>query len=322
MARKINAVSPNESRLNGYFADPERRNTSNFRGISYEDERRADANEIYESGTKWVNEQLQSGGGSGGGGGAQPDWNAAEGEPGHILNRPFYEDTVTLFDQTVELQEAEGMLMYTSTFPEPLEDKTYKVTYNGVPYDCTPFVTDEYTAVLGNLSAMGGPDTGEPFVIVIGGIDGVFEIVLVGLTGATSATVKIEKPGELRKIESKFAPEIPYFDLVSLGLGTVKLNTTTAKEGIGHELYKALGDGPVKIRFKHHDWLGNEQDATAIVTGVLYPGTGGNAEYTIGQVFVNGVFDRAVFVVINCMHTGYVEANAFKHYLGATGSTE
>lgn len=265
----------------------------------------------------------ESGGGSGGG--AQPDWNAAEGEPGHILNRPFYEDTVTLFDQTVELQDMDGMMAYAGMFPEPLENKTYKVTYNGVLYNCA--ATDPEGAgvpmALGNLGAMGAPDTGEPFLMAISDEDGdgVTDIILIDLTGATSATVKIEKPGEPKKIDRKFAPDIPYFDLVSLGVGTLKLDGKLSYAGIGINLYKALAQGPVQIRVKHQDYWGTERDATAIVTGVLYRETNGTTEYNIGWTHTIDAGPEAVYVNITCSYTGYVEARVFKRNLGTTGST-
>lgn len=243
-----------------------------------------------------------------GGGGAQPDWNAAEGEPGHILNRPFYEHTITLFDQTVELQETEEGMLMMSTFPEPLEDKTYKVTYNGVPYDCTPFVTDEYTAALGNLSAMGGPDTGEPFIIVIGGIDGVFQIVLVDLTGATSATVKIEKPGELRKIDSKFSPDIPYFDLVDAGLGVIN-STQYLGALIDASFYKAFEKGPVKIRYKYKQKYGTEEDVVSIVTGTRDYGGNKNLSFTIPHYNYDSQVSTVAFVIFEGTPEGAISAS-------------
>lgn len=221
MARKINAVSPNESRLNGYFADPERRNTSNFRGISYEDERRADANEIYESGTKWVNEQLQSGGGSGGGGGAQPDWNAAEGEPGHILNRTHYYkivegDTVAL-NNLVAAEE--GMYLY---FGDPvvfIPGREYDIRYAGTTYNCIgvdPSTLGEALdggCIFGNTGAIpGGDDTGEPFAIISYGRKmadmGGASAIIMDMSGSTLHYVHISGP---RREREKLAPEwLPY----------------------------------------------------------------------------------------------------------------
>lgn len=321
MARKINAVSPNESRLNEFFADPERRNTSNFRGISYEDERRADANEIYESGTKWVNEQLESVGGSGGG--AQPDWNAAEGEPGHILNRPFYETTETIFNQTVKLFEEEEGGISTALLPfgKFLEQTKYIVTYNGVKYECDAIDPGVGTpCALGNLAAFGGSDTGEPFLILTADVDedGSPDLQVCDYGANTSATIKIEKIGEIRKIDNKFAPDIPYFDLVSLGLATLEDGKVYGKSGIGVELYEALGEGPVKIRVKHQDYYGNELDATAIVSGKHYLTEVTSGEYMFGWFHIGNNNANTVYIHITCTKSGYVEGRTFKHKFGTT----
>ena len=211
MARKINAVSPNESRLNGYFADPERRNTSNFRGISYEDERRAHANEIYESGTKWVNEQLQSGGGSGGGGGAQPDWNAAEGEPGHILNRTHYYKIVESENVVLNNLVAadEGTYVYLGDPVAFIPGREYSIQYAGTTYNCVGIdpaaigETADGGCLFGNIGAItGGDDTGEPFIILSYGRKmadmGGASMMIVDMSGSAPVTVIIGGPQKVR----------------------------------------------------------------------------------------------------------------------------
>ena len=225
MARKINAVSPNESRLNGYFADPERSNTSNFRGISYEDERRADANEIYESGTKWVNEQLESGGGSGGG--AQPDWNAAEGEPGHILNRTHYykivEDENAVLNNLVAADE--GVYLYLGDPVVFIPGREYSIRYAGATYNCVGIDPAAIGAAVdggclfGNIGAItGGDDTGEPFVILSYGRKmadmGGASMMIMDMSGSTLATVIIGGP---KRVREKIAPEwLPIPGVVSV----------------------------------------------------------------------------------------------------------
>lgn len=263
-------------------------------------------------------------GGGGTGGGAQPDWNAAEGEPGHILNRPFYETTETIFNRTVELFEEEGGISAALLpFGKFLEQTKYIVTYNGVKYECDAIDPGVgIPCVLGNLSAFGGSNTGEPFLILTTDVDedGSPDLQVVDYTANTSATVKIEKPSELRKIDRKFAPEIPYFDLVSLGLGTLK-NSATGKSGIGGELYKALGNGPVKIRVKHQDYWGGERDATAVVTGKHYSTSVSTEEYLIGWFFIANDTSESVYIHITCSKDGYVGGRTFKHQFGTTGST-
>lgn len=99
---------------------------------------------------------------------AQPDWNANEGEPGHILNKPEgvgYIEMEVLYD---------GELSYSDTvYHAPgflAEDgETYTITWNGTPYTCTAktIVADGVLAiVLGNVGVFVPEEeqTGEPFV--------------------------------------------------------------------------------------------------------------------------------------------------------------
>ena len=260
------------------------------------------------------------------GSGAQPDWNAAEGEPGHILNRPFYETTETIFNQTVELFEEEGGFSAALLpFGKLLEQTKYIVTYNGVKYECDAIDPGVgIPCALGNLSAFGGSNTGEPFLILATDFDedGSSDLQVVDYTANTSATVKIEKPTELRKLERKFAPEIPYFDLVSLGLPTLENGIINGKSNIGRELYEALGNGLVKIRVKHQDYWGNEVDATAVVTGKHYSTSVSTEEYLIGWFYITNNISRCVYIHITCSKDGHVDGITFKHEFGTTGSTE
>ena len=143
--------------------------------------------------------------GGGGGGGAQPDWNAAEGEPGHILNRPFYESTEVLFDQRVEFELLEGLMGITAPFPEPLEPgKTYRVTYNDVAYDCVANIGPSgELCYLGNASIMGLDDTGEPFVVLVVEEMGQVFGQIASINSDTSATIRIEKT-VIHPIDPKF----------------------------------------------------------------------------------------------------------------------
>lgn len=109
-------------------------------------------------------------GGTGGGG--QADWNANEGEAGHVLNRTHYREIVDLLPETtVPLDEAEGVYMFDSnmTFTE---GETYFVKWNGVEYTCVAWSVSEddgeggtvTIGFIGNKMFMEGEDTGEPFV--------------------------------------------------------------------------------------------------------------------------------------------------------------
>lgn len=144
-----------------------------------------------------------------------PTPNPRAGEPSFesLRDRPFGESTEVLFDQRVELVLPEeglpGATMYVGTFPEPLENKTYRVIYNGIEYDCT--ASDPLGAgipfALGNTAPIGGTDTGEPFLIpiVYDDVLGDIRFEIYDFNGATTATVKIEK-SVIHPIDPKFIP--------------------------------------------------------------------------------------------------------------------
>ena len=108
---------------------------------------------------------------SGGGGGVQPDWNQNDSTAAdYIKNRPFYSETTeTVFveESTVPFTSPGAGLYYAtiqSAF-KPTAGETYKVSWDGVAYECVGETVSRYT-VIGNPSVIGvGADTGEPFVI-------------------------------------------------------------------------------------------------------------------------------------------------------------
>ena len=133
-------------------------------------------------------EGLPSGGGSGGG--AQPDWNAAEGEPGHILNRTH--EWVECSDD-VDMRNlvlTEDGLYYAGEPIKLIAGEEYEVRY-GTPtvYKCVAVDMSEgdtYACVLGNLGAlMGEGDTGEPFVMLLADgyeFNGSYSAMIIPLT--------------------------------------------------------------------------------------------------------------------------------------------
>lgn len=120
----------------------------------------------------FLNAVAKSGGGSSGGGGAQPDWNANDGEPGHVLNRTHYAEKVvsTFVDETLgDLDEDIGVFHYKKPF-SVYAGEEYTVSWDGIEYKCICIeVPMEETALLmiGNVGAvLGGESTGEPFLIL------------------------------------------------------------------------------------------------------------------------------------------------------------
>ena len=117
----------------------------------------------------------------GGGASAQADWNAAEGEPGHILNRTHWSELVEVIpEQTVAMDE-EGVGHVESSLVL-VAGETYRVKFDGVVYDCEAWtITEEDVTMtlIGNKALMGldDDDTGEPFIVAT--MDGVVQILLV-----------------------------------------------------------------------------------------------------------------------------------------------
>ena len=121
-------------------------------------------------------EPVQPEGGGGSGGGAQPDWNAAEGEPGHIMNRTHYMEKATgiMFPRGYIARIGEGTYVVPSYPVELITGEKYKVTYGTDDFECEAlFMPDEETGVggswvLGNIGAITGDgDSGQPFIVLI-----------------------------------------------------------------------------------------------------------------------------------------------------------
>lgn len=125
-----------------------------------------------------------------------------------LRDRPFYESTEVLFDQRVEFVELDGMMGIEVPFPELLEpNKTYRVTYNDVAYDCIANIGPSGDfGYLGNASIMGMDDTGEPFVVLVAEGTGQVLGQIASINSDASATIKIEKP-VIHTIDPKFIPD-------------------------------------------------------------------------------------------------------------------
>ena len=107
----------------------------------------------------------------GGGGGVQPDWNQNDSTAtDYIKNRPFYTETTetVLVEESTVSFSSPGAGLYYATIQsafKPTAGETYKVSWDGVAYECVGETISGYT-VIGNSSVIGvGADTGEPFVI-------------------------------------------------------------------------------------------------------------------------------------------------------------
>ena len=150
------------------------------------------------------------------GGGVQSDWNQNdETAPDYVKNRPFYTgdpvETVLVEESTVSFSFAKNEGLYMAQILPGFEatvGETYKVYWDGAAYECT-CVKFNNSPGIGNLSIVGaGPDTGEPFIMVVHKDLG----ITIG-TADTSAshTVSISRfTQEVVKIDPKYIRDMYY----------------------------------------------------------------------------------------------------------------
>lgn len=144
------------------------------------------------------------------GGGA--DWNASEGEPGHVLNRTHWVEggRVEIFPETVlDMTAGETVL------PDNIgleAGKEYTVLWNGISYTCTAVAAEEEgmpMVVMGNLT--GDPSTGEPFYMLEVPADMVEAVgfaVMVACWSSSMIPMAIYTDGEVvHKLDPKFLPD-------------------------------------------------------------------------------------------------------------------
>lgn len=94
---------------------------------------------------------------------AKNDWNAAEGEVGHIENRTHYRELTELLPETMATFE-EGVTVFDSDLSFTVGE-TYIVNWGGATYTCVAWSVDGIGCI-GNKAPVGLEDTGEPFTIL------------------------------------------------------------------------------------------------------------------------------------------------------------
>lgn len=169
---------------------------------------------------------------------AQSDWNAQEGEPGHVLNRTHWveENRVEVLPETTYTFYAGNPRM----FETPLgitPGKTYIVKFDGVEYKCTafslPVANGHEATILGDRSDLdiGAPATGEPFGIMevdaetAEALTGTSKYLLFIKQHVTDAqqdfAISVTEVSEtVHKLDPKFLPDgVPYIE----GGGKVEL---------------------------------------------------------------------------------------------------
>lgn len=152
------------------------------------------------------------------GGSAPADWNANEGEPGHIRNRPFYSQKVfeyVLPETQAIYDDSDGVFVVYGFVP--LESgKTYTVSWNGTLYECTAVTVEGFFPVpvnaLGDINGVlnGSPSGEYPFALAAlpaEYVDGM-GVMIMPFDGSTSLTISVvEEVESLKKMDSKYLPE-------------------------------------------------------------------------------------------------------------------
>lgn len=180
----------------------------------------------------------------------------------------------------------------------------YKVVYNGTEYGCSGILAAGLGIACGNMSPMGGDDTGEPFVIISSG-EGT---MVLPLDGSTSATVSIY--GMLtQKLDPKFIPieaVEPY--MIDLNAHFVQGIDTMLTAPTFPELEEALRRGIVCVKF-----VGNFKYTKS---GVVQNMKDCPIE-TICTVAQKNRDESGA--VVNCDLIGYFYGNAIHIYVDSTG---
>lgn len=178
----------------------------------------------------------------GGTGGAQSDWNAAEGEPGHILNRTHWTEggNVEILPECNPIyDEGEGTFVIMGAIPFVVGEEV-TVNWNGTPYKCLTyaFVQDEEMGefvVFGNSEELTGlfglavEANDAPFIFFSSALQSV--TMVLPLDGSAEVTVSILSNREtVHKMDNKYLdvdwlPGIEKKDI--LPLQTVETTTTT-----------------------------------------------------------------------------------------------
>ena len=143
----------------------------------------------------------------------QPDWNQNdETQPDYVKNRPFYTgdpvENIFVEESTVSFADAGyGYLGQIQSTFVPTVGETYKVSWDGIDYECT-CIESNSTPMLGDINILFGesdPD-GEPFLI--GAFNGA-ELRIITLDTSASHTFSIvsrESVAPVVKISPKYLP--------------------------------------------------------------------------------------------------------------------
>lgn len=129
------------------------------------------------------------------------DWNASEGEAGHVKNRTHWVEKGAEIVPETTCTFSDGQATMPCNFVFNIGEE-YTVTWNGVEYVCVGYDAGVVIAVGDGSSMFGGESTGEPFML--GATNGTLFVYAV--SDDTSATFKITG-SKVHKLDRKFLPD-------------------------------------------------------------------------------------------------------------------
>lgn len=158
-------------------------------------------------------------------GGTTHDWNADEGEAGHIKGRTHYKELVECVSETPTYNEDENFFEFETDW-SPTVGETYLVNYNGTEYTCVAGSLDDILYI-GNLAIIeAGYDTGEPFIIAC---QSGFGLQCIDLNGATEITVKITKIVYVTIPQEYIPHQVHWIDAVEVDGAYEQITVTPAQ---------------------------------------------------------------------------------------------
>lgn len=193
-----------------------------------------------------------------------PDWNAEEGQPGHVLNRTHYKREKVIILPETTLTLVDGMAPLSAPLDFVIGDE-YEMSVNsyglqmklkgtasayveeGVEYGIMFVFYDvsgdtDIQAMVCSFNPEIAESMGFPAAVSFGSASG-------------DITVSIYKPERLKKLDLEFVPKhpIPTFDFTDFGILQLPKNVNDNHSVNGHiqnidEFIQALEDGPVRVK--------------------------------------------------------------------------
>lgn len=170
------------------------------------------------------------------------DWNAAEGGPGHVLNRTHYSEVVELVPETSVEIGGDGMGIFAPAF-DIIEGYQYMITINGVINNCATMRGDGYVGIADDSMSLmvfsGAEMMGDDTCMVIVASNYADTIVTMSIVCEHSV-----------KIPEKFLPDSAKVHIITLSDGDIEevgagLFTSKTYDDFIHVL---VGGGKVIIR--------------------------------------------------------------------------